>query len=210
MVSTESMNDGEKVETSNEVEELITELLTEGRYVVRSTTLNSSLKVNGQEFNLNEAEKQVSTYVQMPDGRVEQMVGMDREESKEELRMLNAMSFFPPKAPITIGESWEINLPKVAAEGPFPIASKGTLEAKEAVDGVRTLRVKIKNIEQEATDKMTLEGSLWLSEKDFSVVKADLTLTNDSANGQAPSNTKIRVNLKNAPAVLQPIARQSR
>lgn len=109
-------------------------------------------------------------------------------------RVERLASFHHPKEPIKIGSEWFKEVPAMKDKQVPPGKYKYTLEAAEVLNGVAAYRIKYAYSEMEGDLPFGAVGTMWLNQKDRSLIKMEATYENiQYVPEMPPVNAKVKL-----------------
>lgn len=170
------------------INEKITKVESNGNYTVESTQSDTKLSISGQDSEVPAQGPETTTF--KATGEVVEI--KSDQVGPEVYRLANLQSMIVQDKAVKVGDEWTAEIKKDEKTG--AVAAKGTykVEAQEKVGDYDTYRIKYSFKETEGGDAAaSVEGTVWVSTKDNTLVKAVGNWKNAPFPGAGPIDAKI-------------------
>lgn len=162
----------------------------DGKVTIESAQVNGKAVFEGQEIDVPDAPPLTTVFAST--GEVLEVRGEMADESS--VRVANLQSFRYPEGPMTVGKTWEVNIPADAKKGVVAASGKWTVAGFEKVGKYDTMKVTFEVNETEGAEKAGMSGTVWVDVTDGVMVKFDGNLKNfPFAQAPAPMNGKFKL-----------------
>jgi hypothetical protein len=156
---------GMDVDISSKEADTITAVAADGNYTTES--LQTDMQINGMPSP--QAPASPTTSVNKADGELVSLTGGSEPETQTKLAMLT--QFYYPLKPVSVGDSWSFEGKKDEKMGNVSFKADMKYLGEEVVGSIKAYKVQEDVKETASTMPVTLHSTVWLDEKDGSMVK---------------------------------------
>lgn len=140
-------------------------------------TVQSEVVISTPDGDSPQSEEAKSTTAYAADRTVKTYTMEGSEDVSSSTRLAIVSTIVTPKEPVAVGATWTADL-KANGKGTYPAKGEYKILGEEKVGKWDTVKVQIKVVETEGTEKTECSGTVWLNKADFSTVKEELTIKN--------------------------------
>lgn len=178
---------GQEMNFAATITSKVLDVKADGNIEVEEKQSEISIKVGDQDFSSMAPASITTTTVSKPNGET---VSRKSDSEQQNPRLEAATEFAYPDKAVNVGDSWTIKRPADSAKGLFAREATFTYEGDETVGKWACRKIKISFKETDAPTNMTVEGTLWISNEDGTMVKGIYKMKNvEFAPGLPPSDS---------------------
>jgi hypothetical protein len=166
---------GQEISVNILQQEKVVDVTEDGTVTLEQTVLSMMVNMGGQEQDMSGGGTPVVS-IMNANGSVKEIRGENVEAGA--YRLQNLLGFVPPTEAVKVGSKWTRT--EAANKDTGAVAFKGDYEvlAEEKIGKWETFKIKYKITETEGSDPASMDGTVWLSKVDASMVKSDTVWTN--------------------------------
>ncbi len=157
---------GQTIEVTILTKDTVKEIAADGTVTVENETVEGKAIFGGQEMELP-PQSRVTRF--KPTGEIAEIKGEDIDATY--YRVANLQIFLPPAEAVTVGSKWVRKGSANKDTGAVAFTASYEIVGEEKIGEYDTFKIKYKNTETEGNEPATMEGTVWISKTDCSLVK---------------------------------------
>jgi hypothetical protein len=158
---------GQTIEATILTKDTVKEIAADGTVTVENETVEGKISFGGQEMEIPASP--ATRMTMKPNGEIKEIKG--DEVNATVYRLQNLQGFIPPAEAVTVGSKWVRKGSANKDTGAVAFTASYEIVGEEKIGEYDTFKIKYKNIETEGNEPAAIEGTVWVSKADCSIVK---------------------------------------
>lgn len=186
---------GESATYTSTLTETVVDVDEKGNYSVEKAQSNYKVEVFGEEGTVNDSDLPKPVFTYSPTG---ELVSIKSDlKTADVYRMAQMEAIHLPNKEVKKDDVWSFEVPEDKERGTFKAKADYKITGEEKIGEEDVWIVSISYAEAEGPAPITANGTVWLSKKDSSVVKLELTWNNAPIPGsQSPISGSTKMERK--------------